>query len=324
MHVARSVLVDTLREYLEVHERLTVLFARFRAGDLDFDSVRELCDDGPDSPLFRLKERCHALFRDIDPTDAPVRREALFDLAVGSLFHEAMKFRENFYQQVVYAPKVRALREAGADGADEDRELFREFEKIQHAAEERMGEALHETEALLALAGEQLVVLLRGRRDGLVARYLIEQAPRVDAIFAGGVDALLTSMFGAARDGWVAAAVSYIESAHFRHALRAIEAARAKSGASEVLDRLAHYADGMRAFLVGDYACTVDRLGEWVDAAPEPSEAGYALLAHSALSRIGNLVKDGDDTVVARAVALAERVAPLLPQTAAGGMPRVA
>ena len=116
MDAVGSGLVDTLREYLEVHERLVELFARFRSGGLAFDSVRDLCDDSPNSPLFRLKERCHALFRDGERSDAPVRREALFDLAVGSLFHEAMKFRENFYQLVVYAPKVRSLREAGAGG----------------------------------------------------------------------------------------------------------------------------------------------------------------------------------------------------------------
>ena len=46
------------------------------------------------------------------------RREVLFDLAVGSLFHEAMKFRENFYQREVYGPRVRALRDAArAEGA---------------------------------------------------------------------------------------------------------------------------------------------------------------------------------------------------------------
>ena len=56
--------------------------------------------DGEDSVLFRLKERCHALFRGGEqPSEVVMRREALFDLAVGSLFHEAMKFRENLYQR---------------------------------------------------------------------------------------------------------------------------------------------------------------------------------------------------------------------------------
>ena len=44
MDVARSALVDTLREYLEVHERMTEMFVRYRAGDLDFDTARELVD----------------------------------------------------------------------------------------------------------------------------------------------------------------------------------------------------------------------------------------------------------------------------------------
>ena len=66
-----------------------------------------------------------------------MRREALFDLAVGSLFHEAMKFRENFYQREVYGPRVRALRtESGA----ENEALFREFEKILAAVAQRLDE----------------------------------------------------------------------------------------------------------------------------------------------------------------------------------------
>lgn len=319
MNVARSGLVDTLREYLEVHERSTALFARYRSGDLDFDTVRELCDDNPSSPLFRLKERCHALFRDGDATNAPVRREALFDLAVGSLFHEAMKFRENFYQQVVYAPKVRALREAGAGAGGEDRDLFREFEKIQAAAEERMGEALQETEALLALAGEQFCVLLRGRREGLIARYVIEQAARVDTAFPGGHEGLLEAMFASVPDGYVAAAVSYLDSAHYRHALRAIESARARSGKSRVLERMAQYAEGMRAFLVGDYARTIERITAWIESEPGPSDAAYAHLAHAALSRIGNLVREGESDLAVRASDVAAMLEPLLPQSQLAG-----
>ena len=146
MNAAGSGLVDIVREYVDTHERMRELFERYRAGDLEFDSVRDLFADDERSPLFRLKERCHSLFRRRAADQPPMRREALFDLAVGSLFHEAMKFRENFYQQVVYAPRVRALRDGGDAGDVEDAELFREFDRMQTAAEARMEEALQETE----------------------------------------------------------------------------------------------------------------------------------------------------------------------------------
>ena len=311
MDAGRSGLVDTLREYLEVHERMRAMFARYREGDLDFDSVRELVDDGDNSALFRLKERCHALFRsdfDGESATAPMRREALFDLAVGSLFHEAMKFRENFYQKVVYAPKVRALRSAVGSNAEDD-ELFLEFEKIQTAAEGRMDEALQETEALLAHTSEQLGVLLGGRSEGLITRYVIEQRDRVDAIHSGGVDGLLADMHGSAREGYIAAVVSYLDSAHFRHALGALVLAKAMAPGNERLERLARYAEGMRQFMAGEYDASLTELEAWIAASPAENEAGYAALAHSAISRMELLVKDAEGEAAAAAPSLVKRAA---------------
>lgn len=298
MVAARSDLLDIVREYLEVHERLTGLFDRFRAGELGFEPVRELCADDERSPLFRLKERCHALFRNGEVQREPMRRAALFDLAVGSLFHEAMKFRENVYQLVVYAPKVRALR----DGSGEDAELFREFDKIQLAAEARMDEALHETESLLSHTGEQLWGLLRDRHDGLLTRYLVEQRERIDRLHPGGIDAVLVQMHGSAERGYLAAGHSWLESAHYRHALAVLDGA---NGEAEV-ERLRCYASGMRAYLDGDYGTSLDRLEAWLEAGPEPRDAAYAPLAHAALSRLEPLVTDA--ALVERATGLALRL----------------
>lgn len=316
--------VDIVREYLEVHERMVELFEQFRAGELDFGSVRDLCNDDERSPLFRLKERCHTLFRGKGADQAPMRRAALFDLAVGSLFHEAMKFRENFYQQVVYAPRVRALRNNAAEGDPEEAELLREFDKIQATAEARLGEALQETEALLAHTGDQLWALLRGRRDGLITRYLIEQCDRVEQLHPGGLDGLLEQMHGDATEGYVAAGLSYLASAHFGLALTALTMASDRSGSDAAtprsdLARLSCYALGMRAFLEGDYPASLEQLEAWLDAEPDDSEERYASLAHAAISRIDRLVKE--ETLVSRGAALAARIETLLASQAARAGP---
>jgi len=312
MDVVRSELVDIVRDYLDVVERTRALFERFRAASLPFDDVRELFADDERSPLFRLKERSHDLFRR-GADGAPMRRAALFDLAVGSLFHEAMKFRENFYQRVVYAPKVSALRDAAGAGDVEDAELFREFDKIQSASQERMEEALQETEALLVHTSEQLWYLLCGQDDGLITRYLIEQRERVERLYSAGLDSLLAAMHGDVADAHRAAALSYLESAHFGHALDALELALGRSGSptgGANLERLSSYARGMCSFLAADYTASLDHLEAWILAEPGPDEAGYASLAHSAISRIDHLVQD--EAVIARAVALAARIEPLM------------
>jgi len=312
METARSGLVDIVREYLEVHERMTELFTRFRSGSLEFSSVRELCADDDRSPLFRLKERCHTLFRRGEARQrTPMRRAALFDLAVGSLFHEAMKFRENVYQLIVYAPKVRELRESARADDPDDAELFREFDKIQSAAEARMDEAVQETESLLVHTGEQLWGLLRGRRDGLLTRYLIEQAERIGKIDGGDLEALLAQMHGDPAEAYVAAARSYLDSAHFGHALGVLSVAEG-AGALEGA-RVAHleaYARGMQSFLAGEYTASLDQLETWVDAGPDTSETGYASLAQAAVSRMDHLVQD--PPVIARSLALAARMEPFV------------
>ena len=296
-------LVDVVREYLDVHERMTVLFGRFREGTLRFDAVRDLIADDPRSPLFRLKERCHHLFRRRGTDSQPMRRAELFDLAVGSLFHEAMKFRENFYQQVVYAPRMQALRAEIDDDSVEDAELLREFEKIQAGAEARMGEALQETEALVTHTGDQLWLLLGATRDGLITRYLIEQRDRIEKIHSLGLERLLERMHGGVAEGYTAAARSYLESAHFGHALGALERAGGETGASSPLVR---YAKAMQRFLEGEYESSLDHLSAWLDDGLEPADEPYALLAHAAVARIDRLVDE--EVLLARAGKVVERL----------------
>ncbi len=140
MHSPDAGLVEIVREFLAAHELLGRLFGRLRSGELRFEELQELVGDSEDAVLFRLKERCHALFRPgMRAADLAMTRGALFDLAVGSLFHEAMKLRENFYQLAVYAPKVEALRVQAAPDAER---LFQEFERIIAAARLRLEEAL--------------------------------------------------------------------------------------------------------------------------------------------------------------------------------------
>ena len=304
-----SGLVDIVRDFIEAHDRLRALFARYRDGELRFDEVRDLVRDDAGSPLFRLKERCHAQFREHRVIDE-MRREALFDLAVGSLFHEAMKFRENFYQQEVYAPKVRKLRDEVKDA--EDDELFEEFAKIQGGVAARLRETLSETQALLDHTREQLRVLLRGHAEnGLATRYLLENPARVERVFPGGVEALLASIHGSHAEALVVAGLSYLSSARFADGGAAIDGAIAAGSAAPPLAALRCYARGMQAFLEARYGESLEALENWVDAS-RALEPEFAALAHSALARFERVSEAEADRVAlrARADALVARLAP--------------
>lgn len=301
-------LVDIVREFLEAHQLMRRLFARYRDGELHFDELEELVGDDEASLLFRLKERCHTLFRPRGEKDRPtVRREELFDLAVGSLFHEAMKFRESFYQLEVYGPRVRLLRSQAGEDVDP---LFEDFEKILDALTPRLQECLQESEALLEHTQEQLrVLLVEHRESGYVARYLLENQALVEDVFGEKIDALLARIHGDAAAGYGCAARSYLVSGHYSDAERAFASAIARGGDRAPMERLSAYARGMADYLAGDYGRSIDWLGRWVDAAGEP-DAKLADFAHAAVSRVGQLTLGEDkERVTTAASALLERLA---------------
>jgi len=303
-------LVDIVRDFLEVDQAMRGLFERFRSGALRFEEVRDRIAADEESALFRLKERCHALFR--SGADAPQvarPREVLFDLAVGSLFHETLKFRENFYQREIYGPRVRALRdEAGEEAAA----LFLEFEKILTTVSRNLEQGLSETEALLARTREQLAVLLTEEPgDGRVARYLIEHREAVEAVFCQGLDALLARIHGDTAEGFAQAGRSYLASGYFEEAERMLAEAVARGGERSALEPLALYARGMAAYMKGEYTESVAQLGRWARCR-KPEEPAQVELAYTAVSKIDQLAQGGDhELVIAAAASLLEHLAQL-------------
>ena len=308
-----AALVEIVRDFLCAHRELRAIAALHRRGELRFERVQELVGDGEEAVLFRLKERCHELFR--DEGHAQVGRGALLDLAIGALFHECMKFRENFYQHAVYGPKVRALRAAAREDGEE---LFREFEKILAQSKVRLAEALQEAETLLHQTAVELHGLLRTQaHNGLAARLMVEKGDDLAAVFGRELPRMLAEVFGSVSAGHERAARSYLESGYFGEAAEAFAVALAEGGGGAEPSALRDYAEGMQAFLERDYARAVERLRGWLDcgAAREPKLAG---LAFTALSRVAPLLEEGVDPALrAAAVQLAERIRPFAPRAPA-------
>jgi len=302
METPGSGIVEIAREFLLAYRRSREISALHRAGDLCFEDVRGWVGDDESSTLFRLKERCHGLFRETNGGHTAMAREALFDLTVGALFHEAMRFRENLYQREVYGPRIGRLRGASAAEAG----LIREFRRIVAGASVRLDEALLETEALLEQTRRQFHGLLVAHRDdGLVSRFLVENAGYVVLAFEGGVDGLFEEMYEDAASGHARAARSYLDSGHFREGARALAEARARGGDRDPWLRLTDYAAAMQAYLDGDYPGAVTRLSAWLDRHPPAEESAYAALALDAMAHLGQLA--GDDAQE-RAAADPERV----------------
>jgi hypothetical protein len=297
-------LVDLVREFTRAHAAIRAVGQQLRSGNLEFETVEALVGSGEESVLYRLKERCHRLFRTSDDSQAAIGGGPLFDLAVGSLFHEAMKLRENFYQQWAYGPRLRALRETGVA---EGRGLVEEFEKILADTEGRLKESLQETEVLLEQTTEPLRALLRDHRaSGPLARYLAGHHDEVAHLFGGTGTDVLVAVYGSAGAALEVAACSYLESGFFTEGRDALAAARAAGAEAGSLAALEAYAEGMCAYMTGDYEACVAQLSHWIESPPSLREAGPGRFAMAGLAKVGQLVDDPD--LGRRAAALAERI----------------
>lgn len=302
-------LVAIVREFLQVDLAMRRLFERHRSRAVTWEEVRALCSDDESSPLFRLKEGCHALFRSRrGEVQSPQTREMLFDLAVGSLFHEAMKLRENFYQQEIYGPRMRALQRAG--GADAHA-LFVEFEKILSGVTASIEQGIRETEALLERTREQLAVLIRGvPDDGLIPRSLIALQGEVEQVFDLELDRLLERLYGSAARAYECAGRSYLSSGYYAEAEQRLDQALARGAQAGVLQPLIAYARGLRAYLAGRYSEAVDALQRWAQS-PESPEPALLDLACNVLDGLDVLLAEEERAaLLPRAAVLRARLRP--------------
>jgi tetratricopeptide (TPR) repeat protein len=308
MQRADQGLVEIVRDFVEAHQLWLSLVARHRDGELRFEHLKALVGEDESSVLFRLKERCHAQFRsDREDLALAMQREALFDLAVGSLFHEAMKLRESLYQREVYGPKVRALRSSAGEEAAVS--LFVEFERMLSSVSRRFEEGLHEVEVLLGQTVEQLrVLLLLHRENGFVARFLLENAKVAEEIFGVSFDALLAEFYGSPAEGYRIAGRSYLMSGYYEAAIAALQSASERGADRAECERLSAYALGMAAYLSREYAKSVEHLMKWAESLhDDPPE--LRRLAQDAVSRVGQLAEGAErGRIEAAAGALLERL----------------
>ena len=262
-------LAQIVRDFIEVCIGAGRIGEALERGTLDFEQVERLIGDAEHHVLYRLKESCHSLFR-LETSQPPedVQAEQLFDLGVGALFHEAMKFREGVYLTLHYGPRLERIMAEGRAGGP----AAKTFAKVIDAGIKRTRESSRESVELVRETCEQLQLVLRQRGgSGEVARSLVEHPRRTEAVFDMPLDELLGVVYGDAERGYSLAVEDLLLSGHFEQAGEVL-------GRSEVRDwpasrPLASFAAGMAAYYDGDSAEAVKHLGAWIDdGAPGPVE----------------------------------------------------
>jgi len=207
---------QTLIRFLRARATFNDLIASSaRRGGIPFDEVNAFVED----QLFALKEESHALFRSDDvPDELGLSTAGLFDLLLGSLFHEMMKVKESRYQVERYAPRYEKLRTAVQHGSapENGASFLVEGDRIVEGAKvavgrdlKRAGEVFGEATAVLRH------VLVENRDNALLARNLLDNRELVENVYEqekGGLDGLIFEMYdGAPAQGYVLAATDLLD-----------------------------------------------------------------------------------------------------------------
>ncbi len=173
--------------------------------------------------LWRLKDDCHLLWRNggyVFKVDDP-----LLDWIIGSIFHEAMKLKENIYLLEYYAPPTNGTEE----GSNQEIRKFcglecrRFMEKIFH-------EPAKQLENIGILFGRASFIMRNNlplySDNFLLLRYFIENPNVVVELWSETLDEIFKDMFnGAPEKGYCFAGLSYFEGNWYEKSLGAFQEA---------------------------------------------------------------------------------------------------
>jgi tetratricopeptide (TPR) repeat protein len=246
-------IVEIVKGFLKSTLIFTDMVKGYRQGNLNFSKLEELLDATGSSPLFDLKERCHSRFRyqEGEPCN---EKEKLFDLTIGSIFHEAMKLKENLYQLEVYGPRYLELEKRLGNPLPE-RE-FRRFRKIILRAEQGLKEGMEDLKELFRDVKEQLGELLREySKNQLLIRFLLENRALFQKVYGReGLEKIFASMFkGGIDQAYWTAGNSYLESQYFDMAHGVLKRALSRQPENEMLRFVCQFSSGASSYYVNDY-----------------------------------------------------------------------
>ena len=231
----------SIRAFRQLHEK-------HKQGSMHFSDLAKLVDDRGESILFALKESCQTLFRNGSPLVS--QKEQIFDLTIGSIFHLAMRLREDLYQLEVYGPKYSKL------GTESDRpqgkdSLIQGFKNIISRTEESFKEGIEEINVLFQDVFRQFQDLLgEYSENGLLARFLLEESDLLKEVFGiNAVEDVFRALYGPKEgQGPRLAGESYFQSAFYAKAIKAFTLALESCPGDESLQFKIHLSQGMDQF----------------------------------------------------------------------------
>lgn len=241
-------IVELVHSFLITITTFRKLYQQYKNKSLLFADMAKFVDDRGQSILFRLKELSRLLYR--QNSSQISEREQLFDLLIGSIFHLAMKMREDLYQLEFYGPKYVAFLEKKSPAASQKKLISRFEEIISHtglAMQKEMEEISHLLENLIEQFPEFLFLY---REKGLLLRFFLEETNLVEeALGKNALTNLFKHLFGSEEfKPYLLAGESYFQGGFYQKALQAFAKALEKKPGDENIQFKIYLSQGMEQF----------------------------------------------------------------------------
>jgi len=236
---------NMFKGFCETHGHFLAIHAAYPdSGRVSFTALDALV--GTESNrglLWRLKDQCHQLWRDSDPGED--LSGSLLDWVIGSIFHEAMKLKENTYMLQYYGPLAEAMKIRGAAhtvkfcGDECQRFMARTRDEVGHQMES-LGFMVQRATLLMR------ALLLDQRENALLVRHLIENPEVAERLWSEPLPQLLADMFPEGADlAYCLAARSYLAGDWLQEAQAAYRQALAVNPACAEAHRHIYQLEGL-------------------------------------------------------------------------------
>jgi len=185
---------DMFKFFCQACEKLELQFINFdEDGTIEFEMLKDLVGTEMDKGLlWRMKDTAHHVFRN-DPHSQLGGK--FLDWALGYIFHETIKLKEDAYQKQNYAPWFHKLYEGDLQNSEKD--ITEELFQILNQTEESMRREIDRIRFIIDKCQQLLPYYLHRYSDNvLLARYIFSENSLVRKVFKDQYDVLVFAIYG--------------------------------------------------------------------------------------------------------------------------------
>ena len=294
-------------------------YEKYKTNTLNFDEVEKfITDKDPSLPLFNLKESCHMLFRNQGEEQCN-DEERLLDLAVGSIFHEAMKIRENLYLLEVYKPRYLQQVRSSKEVFSYEKKLLQAMKKIGVRTEKRLYESIIELKRLFQDTLKQITNLLPLYKDNpVLMRFLLRNKNLLQQAIGKrkGLKIISNIFPGGLGEAYYVEGKGYLESEHYDLAADFFNQALKYGFQNPRLKALYFYARSMDGYYKNRYQDTLRSVNKLIPCAVTLQEdKRYLEKVEEICRKIGReYLEDKKKKLGLASLQLADKVSSVLPK----------